>query len=298
MKMMMTAMILAAAIAALVTPAATAKTEAATPLNLKTAPFAQWSRGPGASQDFFPITVWMQDPRDAAKYKAAGIDAYKNLWAGPTAEQLTQLRAAGMPVICEQNDYALEHLDDPIIVGWLHGDEPDNAHAIKHWESVEQIRKAWPDLPAKELNKTLEEWGAYGPPISPVQVKAEYARIRTNDPTRPVWLHLGQSVAWDNYKGRGVRSRHNEDYLEYVKATDVVNFDIYPSVHKSPEVRGKLEFVARGVKRLREWTKDGKIVTVAMECTRIGDPTTRPKPRHVKAEIWMAICSIIFDAET
>jgi len=43
---------------------------------------------------------------------------------------LKNLTAAGMPVICEQNRLALAHKDRPIIIGWMHGDEPDNAQEI------------------------------------------------------------------------------------------------------------------------------------------------------------------------
>ena len=63
--------------------------------------------GPSKSEDYFPIAVWLQDPKFAPRYKAAGINLYLALWKGPTEEQLTALRAAGMSVICGQNDYAL-----------------------------------------------------------------------------------------------------------------------------------------------------------------------------------------------
>ena len=76
---------------------------------------------------FFPIAVWLQQPRNAERYRAAGINLYVGLWRGPTAEQLAQLEQAGMPVICAQNAFALENHDRAIIAGWMHGDEPDNA---------------------------------------------------------------------------------------------------------------------------------------------------------------------------
>jgi hypothetical protein len=43
---------------------------------------------------------------------------------GPTEQQLASLKKSGMKVICEQNEVALKNLDDPIIIGWMHGDEP------------------------------------------------------------------------------------------------------------------------------------------------------------------------------
>ena len=94
-------------------------------------PYARWQNGPSNGPGFFPIAVWLQDPRNAAKYQAIGINLYVALWKGPTAEQIAELKRHGMPVICEQNDYALKHLDEKTIVGWMHGDEPDNAQSLR-----------------------------------------------------------------------------------------------------------------------------------------------------------------------
>ena len=104
-------------------------------------PFVPAGDGPGLAADrsaietgnplvdpaLFPIAVWLQDPNQAGKYKEAGFNLYVALWKGPTEGQLKELTAAGMPVICEQNRVALAHKNDPIIIGWMHGDEPDNA---------------------------------------------------------------------------------------------------------------------------------------------------------------------------
>ena len=188
----------------------------------------KWSHGPPESEDYFPIAVWLQNPRNAAKFKEAGINLYVGLWNGPNEGQLATLAKAGMPVICDQNAFALQQKDNPIIVGWMHGDEPDNA-------------------------QSLGKGRGYGPPILPKVIVRDYERIRAADPTRPVLLNLGQGVAWDNYIGRGVRRNHPEDYPEYIKGCDIASFDIYPAVHKSPEVAGKLEFVACGVERLVKW---------------------------------------------
>ena len=87
--------------------------------------------GSPAKNTVFPIAVWLQSPANAAKYRAAGINLYVGLWQGPTEEQLAALKAAGMPVICEQNPVALAHRNDPTIAGWMQGDEPDNAQEIR-----------------------------------------------------------------------------------------------------------------------------------------------------------------------
>jgi hypothetical protein len=226
--------------------------------------YAQWSNGPGADSKFFPIAVWLQDPRNAPKYKAIGINLYVGLWEGPTAEQISELKQYGMPVICDQNDYALKHLDEKTFVGWMHGDEPDNA-------------------------QSLGKGKGYGPPAAPEKIVAAYRTIKANDPTRPVMLNLGQGVAWDGWFGRGVRSNHPEDYAWYVHGGDIVSFDIYPASHDSAAVAGKLWYVARGVERLRGWAGSDRIVWNCIECTRISNTKTKPTPQQVKAEVWMSI---------
>src|SRR5688572_28357789 len=35
-------------------------------------PYAQWSNGPSTNAGYFPIGVWVQNPKNADRYKAAG----------------------------------------------------------------------------------------------------------------------------------------------------------------------------------------------------------------------------------
>ena len=223
-----------------------------------------WTHGPALSSNEFPIAVWLQDPKNAPRFKAAGFNLFVGLWAGPTEAQLAALTAARMPVICEQNAVALRHKADPLIVGWMHGDEPDNAQ----------------ELPGKH---------GYGPPVAPQKIISDYARLKAADPSRPILLNLGQGVAWDRYFGRGVRTNHPEDYAEYIQGSDIVSFDIYPAVHVHPDVAGKLWFVPQGVTRLRQWSRDEKIVWNCIECTRIGNTQTKPTPAQVRTEVWMSL---------
>jgi hypothetical protein len=227
-------------------------------------PYGRWQNGPAHDENFFPIAVWLQSPAKARQYLDAGFNTYIGLWNGPTEEQLAALKQAGMKVFCEQNAVALKHLDDPTIIGWMHGDEPDNA----------------------------QELGAgkgYGPPIPPATIIAEYERIRAVDPTRPVMVNLGQGVAWDDYIGRGVRRNHSEDYAEYMKGSDIASFDIYPVVHNNAAVAGKLWFVPQGVGRLIKWAGPERIVWNCVECTRIGNPDRKATPRQVRCEVWMSL---------
>jgi len=227
-------------------------------------PYQKWKNGPPHRADFFPIGVWVQNPANAKKYQAAGINTYIGLWKGPTEKQLADLKQAGMKVICHQNDVGFRHLEDPLIIGWMHGDEPDNAQSKG---------------PGK----------GYGPPIPPARIIADYKKIVAADPTRPVLLNLGQGVAWDNWLGRGTRTNHPEDYPEYIKGSDIASFDIYPVVHPKPEVSGKLWYVARGVERLVKWTDGKKPVWNCIECTHIKNPQKKPTPHQVRSEVWMSI---------
>lgn len=219
--------------------------------------------GLAESKAHFPIGVWLQNPSNASRFRAAGINTFVGLWQGPTAVQLDALRASGMAVICDQNELALRR-GDTNIVAWMHGDEPDNAQSLG------------PQL-------------GYGPPIAPEKIVSDYQRIKAADPSRPVLLNLGQGVAWDGWYGRGRRANHPEDYPEYLKGCDIASFDIYPANHDSKAVAGNLWFVARGVERLRDWTLDQKPVWACIECTRIGKSGRKPTPAEVRAEVWMAL---------
>jgi hypothetical protein len=237
---------------------ATAQDDSATP-----ATYDKWKNGLSPRDDYFPIAVWLQNPRNANRYREAGINLYVGLWKGPTEEQLSTLKAAGMQVICAQTETGLNSPHADVIVGWMHGDEPDNA----------QPRRS----------------GGYGPPIEPKVIQENYRRIRERDSTRPVLLNLGQGVAYDNYIGRGVRRNRMEDYPEYIRGCDIVSFDIYPVVHDKPEIAGKLEFVPKGVRRLRDWSDGKKIVWNCIECSRISNTEVKPTAEQIRAEVWMSI---------
>ncbi len=225
--------------------------------------YAGWKNGPSKDPKWFPIGVWLQDPKRAAEFKAIGFNFYIGLWEGPTEEQLAALKHAGMPVMCDQNAVGLQHINDPNIIAWMQNDEPDNAQ---------------PDGK-----------GGYGPPVLAEEIVARYNKLKAADPTRPVFLNLGQGVAWDNWYGRGTRTNKPEDYPGYVKGADILSFDIYPVVTPDGEVSGKLWKVPYGVDRLVTWTEGKKPVWNAIECTRISNPNAKPTPAQVKTEIWMSI---------
>jgi len=232
-----------------------------------TSPYARWANGPARKANEFPIAVWLQDPSNAARYKAAGFNLYVALWEGPTEGQLSAIKADGMPVICAQNAVGLAHRNDPTIVGWMHGDEPDNAQPVKD--------------PA-----TGKE--SYGPCIPPERIVADYARLKAQDPTRPILLNLGQGVANDEWVGRGAGAKL-EDYATYVNGGDLVSFDVYPVAGlEKPNSADFLWYVPKGIDRLTHWTSGRKPIWNCIECTRIGSDR-KATPHQVRAEVWMAL---------
>ena len=219
--------------------------------------YKQWSHGPSADPSYFPIAVWLQEPRLAPKYKAAGFNVYVGLWRGPTEQQLAELKKDGMHVICEMNDVGRAHIDDPTIIGWMHGDEPDNAQP--------------------------KRGGGYGPFVKPQVVQQWYEQKKQADPTRPIMLNLGQGVANDNWHGRGSGAKL-DDYIDFVKGGDIISFDVYPVAHISPDV---LWYVPKGIDRLKKWSGGQKIIWNCIECAN-GDKG-KATPSQVKAEVWMSL---------
>jgi hypothetical protein len=229
---------------------------------------ARWTNGPPADPSYFPIAVWLQAPSNASKYRAAGINLYVGLWQGPTEAQLAALKAARMPVICEQNAVGLAHRADPTIIGWMHGDEPDNA---------------------QEITDPVTGNRSYGGPGPPPRIVAEYEKLRAADPTRPVMLNLGQGVANDEWVGRGPGASL-DDYPAYIQGSDIVSFDVYPVAGiGKPDGANYLWYVAKGVQRLAGWSQGRRIVWNCLECTRISNETGKPTPHQVRAEAWMSL---------
>jgi hypothetical protein len=214
--------------------------------------------------DFFPLGAWLQAPRRAQDYADIGINTFVGLWRGLNFEALEYFRKTGMKVICEMNSFAAGYIkdfpDDSTIAGWMQWDEPDNAQ------------------------NTGSGWG---PPVDPGSVIVKYNMIKAADATRPVFLGLGQGVAW-NFYGRGIDTGKNYLYRQYVQGADIICFDVYPANAKENEIHDKLWLVAEGVDNLRRWCGDKKPVWAWIETGSI-DGVYRPSPEQIKAEIWMAI---------
>ncbi len=221
-----------------------------------------WEKGLPDDPAYFPIAVWLQDPNDAAAYKSGGINLFIGLWQGPTEDQLSTLRAAGMPVMCSQNSTGLKHLDDSIIVGWTQQDEPDNAQS--------------------------DGSGGYDPCINPEIIVDIYDDIKDRDPTRPVYMNLGQGVSYVDWVGRGTCTGDTLSYPDYIEGCDIISYDIYPVTSKYDLIRNNLWYVPQGIDNLRRWSGGDKPVWCWIETTHINSEN-KPTPSQVRAEVWMAL---------
>ena len=211
---------------------------------------------------FFPIGVWMQSPTRAPAYKAIGINTFVALWSGPTEEQLAILKNNDMFVVASQNDVGLHSINRGIIKAWMHGDEPDNAQPIG--------------------------MGLYGSCIPANEVVRRTREMKARDDTRPVMINFGQGLANEYWRGRGPCSGDENYYSVAARDVDILSFDIYPVGSSSPQVKGKLEYVARGITRLMKLADNGQKVWAVIETTAL-DPGHAVSPAQVRAEVWMAI---------
>jgi hypothetical protein len=218
---------------------------------------------------FFPVAVWLQSPSNAAAYRDKGINMFVGLWNGLDQSQLNLLRNANMKVICSQNAFGLSNLSDTLIYGWMHGDEPDNA----------------------QWNESLQR---YDPCIDPAIIVSDYQQIRQNDPSRPVYLNLGQGVAYTNYVGRGACRNNTGMYVRsnngYLAGCDIGSFDIYPMNNTDAETKGNLWYVAKGIDNLLSWSDHSIPVWCWIETTKIHETSfAQPTPSQVRSEVWMAL---------
>ena len=218
---------------------------------------------------FFPIAVWAQNPVNASAYKENGINMFISIHGGLDQEKLNHLKKAEMRVIAHQNDFGLTKLDEPLIYGWMHGDEPDNA----------------------QRNRKENKWD---PCRDPAVIIADYKKIKEKDPSRPVYLNVGRGVAYTNWVGRGVCRGKVDMYKVsnngYLKGCDIASFDIYPVNSREEDVEGRLWYVAKGIDNLQEWSDHQKPTWCWIETTRISEKAKRkPTPAEVKSEVWMAL---------
>jgi len=232
-------------------------------------PYAGWSKGISADPTFFPISVWLQGSWHAQELAQLGINIYLGNNAGTdtlATADLAILKGLGMHAIIGQDSAGRPNIEDPTIVGWwMSPDEPDNAQA---------------------------DDGGYGPPIAPSVMVDEYDTYRTFDPNRPMFLGLGQGVAYDAWEGRGDNPPAESGY---VPASDIIDFDIYPynNCGGDPNEQatcGQFWLNAAGVDRLHAWSDRNQAVWTDIETTDINAGSDAgPTPSQTRSEVWLAL---------
>ncbi len=235
-----------------------------------TSPYAAWSRGIPTDPSFFPIGVWLQGSWHATELAGLGINIYVGNNAGTdslAASDLATLKAQGMYAILGQDSVGLANIDDTTIVGWwMDPDEPDNAQD--------------------------NGMGGYGPPVSPSTLVTRYNSYKAADSTRPIYLGLGQGVAFPNYEGRGSNPPAESGY---VPASDIISFDIYPYNNCSGDANDKMTcgqfwLNASGVDNEHMWANRKQAAWTDIETTVIGMGTSDgPTPVQTASEVWLAL---------
>jgi len=236
-----------------------------------TSPYAKWTRGVPTDPKFFPIAVWLQGSWHADELHGLGINIYVGNNAGTdtmAASDLAIIKKLGMYAIVGQDSVGLANIDDPTIVGWwMDPDEPDNA-------------------------QSQPGGGCCDPPVQPSTLVTKYQAFQKADPTRPIYLGLGQGVAYDGWEGRGSNPPPEKDY---VPASDIIDFDIYPYNNCGGDANeqvtcGQFWLNAFGVDRLHTWSNRNQAVWTDIETTIIGPGTTTgPTPKQTKSETWLSL---------
>jgi hypothetical protein len=242
----------------------------ASPPGAWTSPYAGWTRGVPADPSFFPIAVWLQQSFHAKELAALGVNVFVGNNAGTdplAAADLATLKANGIYAIIGQDSVGLASIDDTTVIGWwMTPDEPDNAQSNGS--------------------------GGYGPPVAPSTLVTQYGAYKAADATRPMWLGLGQGVAYDAYEGRGSNPPPES---QYVPASDIVAFDIYPYNNCGGDPNdqvtcGQFWLNAFGVDRLRQWSNRNQAVWSDFETTVINAGTSAgPTPEQTASEVWLAL---------
>ncbi len=218
----------------------------------------------GSDPNFFPITVWQQQPEYyAQQYKDIGINIFSGLDDGPSEERLSLLKKAGLGVTLSQQKSALNSFPQysSLYLGWQKYDEPDNAQG-----------------------------NASVPCISSTEVINTYNEFKAADPARPVIINFGQAVANPNALDRGYTCYGQNQgpgeytYTSYAKGADILSFDVYPANHGYP-----ITYVADGVDNLKKWVGTSKPIWAFIETTQIEADQSKPTPEQVKAEVWLAL---------
>jgi hypothetical protein len=150
---------------------------------------------------------------------------------------------------------------------WMTPDEPDNA-------------------------QSKADGSCCDPPVAPATLVTQYNAYKAADSTRPIYIGLGQGVAYDGWEGRGSNAPAESGYMP---AGDIVDFDIYPYNNCDGDANekvtcGQFWLNAYGIDRIHQWSTRGQAAWTDIECTTIAAGGTHPPtPQQTKSEVWLTL---------
>lgn len=249
--------------------------------------YAQWSHGPSTSDTWFPFASFLLDatlpsvvggyPNLAAAQAAAGfncVTGVSNSWVDPsnpgTADYWAAIRSAGMRVAPEQ--VALPWLtshpgDNDLIFGWWLQDEAD-------------MQRTGP--------------GA-GTQYSAAWARAQYASIKSNDSTRPIFQNFGAAFATGNTSfklndaGGFDTGSQDGDMQMYAQAADIVEVDSYWYTSRYNDTHGAYRY-GWNVDNTRMYLTDPKKpIWGFVETVGVDDVMPDITADQMEAAIWACI---------
>jgi hypothetical protein len=196
--------------------------------------YRKWPNSLPATADFFPIGVWLQDPNrerngliNAVNYQRAGINTFIGQWEFParadSASRLTTLREHGLYVLAGDEAGASAVKDGKLagangLTGYLLGDEQDMSTNPKH--------------------------------ITPDEVTAQAKKIRSIDPSRPIYNNWGKAFSLFPWIGA-----HDDEagLRRYCSEVDISSSDYYAATDGyEPSSLHTPVFYGRAVRHVRD----------------------------------------------
>jgi len=128
------------------------------------------------------------------------------------------------------------------------------------------------------------------PRAEPEAVLAAYEAIKAHDPSRPVCMTL--TGHFDPHFEKWSEARREQLYPAYIRAADVVGYDIYPIygwnkpewIHLVHDATERLAAMA-GPRPVYAWIETSR----GGQWTGDLDRQKKVTPRHIRAEVWMAL---------
>jgi len=132
----------------------------------------------------------------------------------------------------------------------------------------------------------------YEPRAWPPVTLEKYRKMKAGDPSRPVFMTL-TGYFHPHFKGKFTDEQRAQLYPAYIRAADVVGYDIYPIygwnkpewIHLVSEATGILADMA-APRPVYAWIETSKGGQYTGSLQRQKDVT----PTHIRAEVWMALC--------